>query len=1413
MSGSLTNPGAGTWNQNLTINNLQAVVGSGGGGGGGGVQSVTGSTSISVTGTAQNPVLSVAGTIVTNPLTTNLIANNLQITGVSTMACNNLLCAMGTTDTFLLQNQLGTNYIGADYNNNLQLGDPTHTPAPLVKVTAPTVTYPATTGSNQVATTDYVRTALASIPSGGVTQIVAGTGVTISPTGGTGVVTVNANPASGFVTNPMTSDLNAGLFSITNAKELIVQAPAGNNVDIKPMFVTLTGISGDTQTLTTKTNTLTNSIGTVVNTITMDTSVPPKVNVHTVPSGGGFTDTTMNDSSVVTSNSLGTSAGFTAGIGTATYTQRDTTGGNNSITMTTDGTVGKIVLTKPAFANPPITTLSTTLQIQDGTTTPYNYSRMTATNVELTNQTGLLATLGTSSLGFTNSTSGNTLTLASGPGTLSASDGSHSANYGASSLNINDPTNSYTCALSAGVLRMQSTTNPTTQTSITQSGLSSTNATQNATASLTTSGTDATLTLSNGTGQTFTLTSAGIPGGGVSQIVAGTGVTISPTGGTGIVTINASGGGGVTNPMTSNLNAGAFNINNLSSVVVGVPSTGTATSIAPTNTVISNTSGSTSLTLTNNSVNLTDTSNPSQTSTYILAPQVSGTGNTWNTNISGAFRQWIQSSGDMTWNYSPAGLLSNRGHISYDDVTFQDFAANLSSTLTPSTFQLTNVGAPAALTRNTQTNSQIVLTSPLGTGGQSNIHTLTSTGLTLTSSSNDYTSTLSPATLIFTTAPASGGGPAQYAQLARGSLLIFSEGSGVNGAQAQLGLPIGTPVNGVNNGLALLGSGTAGFGNAIFNIRNYPVGITGAFAESYMDTDYLRILNVSGSYARLNSTGTLTLDNGAGQSFTLTSAGITGFVTNPMSASLNANNNTITNVNTLTMVNNGTINTNDGGGNSVLVNGSSIRFAGNTGQNGYVNGASAKWQYANVGGVFGGTTTLSTGSGVADLHISAGTSQAYCNTDVIGTNATITLASPAGSTNTITQSSITQTATPTTSVLSSSVFSLTNSSSVENVGLNSGQLVWSQNLATSNQRMLQMNYAGMYFSEQGAGFNQYLYGIFSGTAGTTVAPRIELSAVNAGVSSYIYQDLLTNTAGTQPTPTQTIGVGTAVTTKLTQNTIILTNTGTNNIMTLDNSNAGGNEIRLNYGTTGVSRLFAGPSGGTVVCTDGSLGNYTNMLYNQVGSFSAQTTATQYQASMSSTATSATLNVSVTGTVTSSSVTSATSTGVSHTLTSASGLTNAQTGAQITLTNSGSNTTNVQNAGTVILTNSGTSSSNILVPTSIAVTTAANNSSLTASTLTVRNAAGTTSYVATSAGVGQYTSTTGTVIITSATPNIVVRGSTGQATTLSSNSVTCNTGNLTIQALTGYLLLTGLPTSAVGLPAGAVWRNGTVLNIV
>jgi hypothetical protein len=46
------------------------------------------------------------------------------------------------------------------------------------------------------------------------------------------------------------------------------------------------------------------------------------------------------------------------------------------------------------------------------------------------------------------------------------------------------------------------------------------------------------------------------------------------------------------------------------------------------------------------------------------------------------------------------------------------------------------------------------------------------------------------------------------------------------------------------------------------------------------------------------------------------------------------------------------------------------------------------------------------------------------------------------------------------------------------------------------------------------------------------------------------------------------------------------------------------------------------------------------------------------------------------------------------------------------------------------------------------------------------------------------------------------------------SASTGAGNINMTVKAGAnLILTNLPTSAVGLPSGAVWRNGTVLNIV
>ena len=59
-----------------------------------------------------------------------------------------------------------------------------------------------------------------------------------------------------------------------------------------------------------------------------------------------------------------------------------------------------------------------------------------------------------------------------------------------------------------------------------------------------------TITFTKGNGTTFPITVNTGSGGGVTQIVAGTNITLSPVGGTGVVTVNATGGGGAAFPYT-----------------------------------------------------------------------------------------------------------------------------------------------------------------------------------------------------------------------------------------------------------------------------------------------------------------------------------------------------------------------------------------------------------------------------------------------------------------------------------------------------------------------------------------------------------------------------------------------------------------------------------------------------------------------------------------------------------------------------------------------------------------------------------------------------------------------------------------------------------------------------------------------
>jgi hypothetical protein len=82
------------------------------------------------------------------------------------------------------------------------------------------------------------------------------------------------------------------------------------------------------------------------------------------------------------------------------------------------------------------------------------------------------------------------------------------------------------------------------------------------------SGTIAPLSIQASTGR-LKVTAIGISGSGVSQIIAGTGISVSPVGGTGNVTITASGGGGSGSRME--IPTGIVNDSNVSFAFTNLP--------------------------------------------------------------------------------------------------------------------------------------------------------------------------------------------------------------------------------------------------------------------------------------------------------------------------------------------------------------------------------------------------------------------------------------------------------------------------------------------------------------------------------------------------------------------------------------------------------------------------------------------------------------------------------------------------------------------------------------------------------------------------------------------------------------------------------------------------------------------------
>ena len=161
MSGANTWRGANTWSVALNQNELS--------GGGTGVQSVSvGNTNLTLSGTAQNPVLS--GTL--TDLTGSVAGNNNYIAGMYAPPFGTSAIVCAGTDTFLIEDTLFTPLLAVSNTAVLLGGAGTLATVP---VTAPTVT-PGTTSDDQVATTAFVQSAISATPSSIATNLAGGLG-------------------------------------------------------------------------------------------------------------------------------------------------------------------------------------------------------------------------------------------------------------------------------------------------------------------------------------------------------------------------------------------------------------------------------------------------------------------------------------------------------------------------------------------------------------------------------------------------------------------------------------------------------------------------------------------------------------------------------------------------------------------------------------------------------------------------------------------------------------------------------------------------------------------------------------------------------------------------------------------------------------------------------------------------------------------------------------------------------------------------------------------------------------------------------------------------------------------------------------------------------------------------------------
>jgi len=193
MSGANTWRGANTWSVALNEN--------AGSGGGTGVQSVSvGNANLTLSGTAQNPIIS--GTL--TALTSNVATTNFALSGNA--PGNPSFALTGTEEFRVITSDLTPHIlVSGGVSGGVQLGLPSGYGG--YKVTAPTVA--GTANDTQVATTNWVKL-YGGAMAGGVSSVSAGANITVDN------ITVPASPIVSL-SAPLTSTLDVGTQDITTS--------------------------------------------------------------------------------------------------------------------------------------------------------------------------------------------------------------------------------------------------------------------------------------------------------------------------------------------------------------------------------------------------------------------------------------------------------------------------------------------------------------------------------------------------------------------------------------------------------------------------------------------------------------------------------------------------------------------------------------------------------------------------------------------------------------------------------------------------------------------------------------------------------------------------------------------------------------------------------------------------------------------------------------------------------------------------------------------------------------------------------------------------------------------------------------------------------------------------------------------